>query len=132
MKHHRKRVLTATKHLSQTRDAIEQAIDVRLDLRTAIHSLGEVERGMGLMREAEPLAERLGDETRMGRISLSLSVSLWMMGHADGAQGPIDRALAIAESTNDGLLRHQATGHLLAIHTTGATIGEQPRRSASP
>jgi class 3 adenylate cyclase/tetratricopeptide (TPR) repeat protein/ribosomal protein L40E len=113
---HLEQALIATKHLSQSREAIEQAIDVRLDLRDAIHPLGEVERGMGLIREAEPLAERLGDETRIGRISLSLSVSLWMMGHSDGAQNPVNRALAIAESTDDALLRHRASGHLGRLH----------------
>jgi len=113
---HLEQALTATKHLSQSREAIEQAIDVRLDLRNAIHLLGEVERGMGLMRETEPLAERLGDEIRMGKISLFLSISLWMMGYADEAQDPIDRALAIAESTDDPLLRHQARAQLARLH----------------
>ena len=108
--------LTATKHLAQSREAIEQAIDVRLNLRNAIHPLGEVERSMGLMREAESLAQRLGDEIRMGKISLFLSMSLWMMGYADGAQDPVDRALAIAESTDDGLLRHHARIHLARLH----------------
>ena len=57
---HLEQALTATKHLPQTREAIEQAIDVRFDLRTAIHLLGEVDRGFGLMRETEALAEQLG------------------------------------------------------------------------
>ncbi len=108
--------LTATKHLSQTREAIEQAIDVRFDLRTAIHPLGEVDRGFELMREAEALAEQLGDEARMGKISLALSTSLWMMGHSDEAQDPGDRALAIAESTDDAPLRHQARAQLARLH----------------
>ena len=45
---HLERALTATRHLPETREAIEQAIDVRLELRNAIHPLGEVERGMAL------------------------------------------------------------------------------------
>jgi class 3 adenylate cyclase len=48
---HLERALIATTHLPQTREAIEQAIDVRLDLRTAIHTLGEVEWALALMRE---------------------------------------------------------------------------------
>jgi class 3 adenylate cyclase/tetratricopeptide (TPR) repeat protein len=108
--------LTATKHLSQTREAIAQAIDVRLELRIAIHTLGEVERGIGLMHEAESLAERLGDEIRMGKISLLLSVGLWMLGHSDQAQDPLDRARAIAESSDDDLLRRQAGDHLARLH----------------
>ena len=54
---------------------------------------------MELLREAEALAERLGDEVRTGKISHLLSVNLWMMGHSDRAQDLLDRALAIAEST---------------------------------
>ena len=73
---------------------------------------------VALMREAEPLAERLGDEARSGEISLSLGIGLWMMGHSDEAQESGDRALAIAESTDDGLLRHQASGQLARLHHT--------------
>jgi tetratricopeptide (TPR) repeat protein len=113
---HLERALAMTTHLPQTREAIEQAIDVRLDLRNAIHTLGEVERAMALMREAQSLAERLGDETRMGKIALSLSISLWMMGYSDEAQNPGDRALAIAEATDDDPLRHLARAQLARLH----------------
>jgi len=113
---HFERALTATTHLPQTREVIEQSIDVRLDLRHAIFTLGEVERAMGLMREAESLADQLGDTARMGKISLSLSIGLWMMGYAAEAQGPGQRALAIAEATDDGMLRHQARGHLPRLY----------------
>jgi class 3 adenylate cyclase/tetratricopeptide (TPR) repeat protein len=113
---HLEHALGAVGHLPQSREATEQAIDVRLDLRNVIHMLGEVERGQGLMREAESLAEGLGDETRMGKISYALGIGLWMMGHSDKAQGPSDRALAIAEATDDGLLRHQARAQLARLH----------------
>ncbi len=113
---HLEQALTATKHLPPTREAIEQAIDVRFDFRIAIHLLGEVDRGFGLMREAEALAAQLGDEARMGKISLALCTSLWMMGHSGEAQDPGDRALAIAESTDDSLLRHQARAQLARLH----------------
>jgi tetratricopeptide (TPR) repeat protein len=105
---HLERALTATRHLPETRHALEQAIDVRLELRNAIWPLGEAERGMEHLREAESFAKRLGDETRSGMISLFLGTSLWMLGHSDRAQESIDRALAIAESTDDGLLRLRA------------------------
>ena len=113
---HVERALAATTHLPETREGTEQAIDVRLELRNAIHTLGEVERAMGLMREAETLAERLGDETRMGKVSLSLSVGLWMLGHSGEAQEPGERALAIAESTDDDPLRHMARLQLARLH----------------
>ena len=113
---HLDHALTAARHLPQTREMIEQAVDVRLELRHAIHPLGEMERAMELMREAEALADQLGDKARMGRISLSLSIALWMMGHADEAQAPGDRALAIAESTDDVQLGHQARSHLPRLY----------------
>ena len=113
---HLERALTATRHLPETREAIEQAIDVRVELRNAIHQLGEVERGMEHLREAESLAKRLGDEGRAGTISLFLSSGFWMMGHSDRAQESIDRGLAIAESTDNGLIRFQARGQLGRIH----------------
>jgi Predicted ATPase len=110
------RALVATNHLSQSREGIERAIDVRFDLRTAIFQLGEVERSLGLMREAQSLADRLGDQARMGRVSLTLSVGLWMMGRSDEAQDPADRAHAIAEATDNSLLRHQVRSHLARLH----------------
>jgi class 3 adenylate cyclase/tetratricopeptide (TPR) repeat protein len=113
---HLERALTATEHLPQTHETIEQVIDVHLDLRNAIHPLGEVERGEGLLREAASLAERLGDLARIGKISHSLSVSLWMMGRSDEAQDANDRTFAIAESTDDGVLRHQARAQLARLH----------------
>ncbi len=117
---HLERALAAATHLPSTREVIEQVIDVRLDLRHTIHPLGEMERAIALMREAEPLAEQLGDERRLGRISLSLSIGLWMMGQTDEARESGDRALALAESTDDGLLRHQTRGHLPRLyHTRG-------------
>ena len=113
---HLERALTAATHLPQTREVIEQAIDVRLDLRHAIHTLGEVERAMGLMRGAESLAEGLGDKTRMGKIFLSLSTGLWMLDYSDDAQDPGRHALAVAEATGDSLLKYQARDHLPRLH----------------
>ena len=115
---HLERALAATTHLPEDPEAIEQAIDVRLDLRNAIFPLGEVERALGLMREAKLLAERLGDETRIGTVSLSLSASLWMLGHSAEAQDTGERALAIAEALDDRPLRYQARGQLGRLHHT--------------
>ena len=100
--------LAAGGHLPETREVIAEMIDVRLDLRSAIHTLGEVERGQELTRGAAALAERLGDEARTGKIAYALSVSLWMLGRSDEAEIPNARARAVAVSTGDALLGHQA------------------------
>ncbi len=115
---HLERALTATRHLPETRETIEQAIDVRLELRHALHQLGEVEQAVEHLREVEPFAERLGDAARSGMISIFLGNSLWMLGHSDRAQESIDRALAIAESTDNGVLRLWARTQLARLHHT--------------
>ena len=46
-----------------------QAIDLRLDLRSAIYPLGELGRILVYLREAAALAEALGDQHRLGWVS---------------------------------------------------------------
>ena len=58
--------LTALGHLPETRETLEQAIDLRFDLRTALFPLGEFERIFGCLREAEGLARTLDDQRRLG------------------------------------------------------------------
>jgi len=64
--------LTALAHLPERRDTLEQAIDLRLNLRQALLPLGEHERMLDHVRTAEALAERLGDDQRLGQIAASL------------------------------------------------------------
>ena len=73
--------LTALEHLPETRETLEQAIDLRFDLRTALFPLGEFERIFGCLREAEGLARTLDDQRRLGQMSVYLCHNLWMTGH---------------------------------------------------
>ena len=52
----------------------EQAIDLRLALRSALFPSGDSERILGYLREAETLAAALDDPRRLGHISGFLSV----------------------------------------------------------
>ena len=61
--------VTALQHLPETRETLEQAIDLRFDLRTALFPLGEFERIVGHLREAERLATALDDPRRLGQMS---------------------------------------------------------------
>ena len=61
--------LMALRHLPDSRDLREQAIDVRLDLRTALIVLGDFGRLLDHLREAETLAEALHDHRRLGWVS---------------------------------------------------------------
>jgi tetratricopeptide (TPR) repeat protein len=113
---HLEGALTAIGHLPEDRETIEQAIDVRIELRNAIYPLGELSRGLDYLTEAMTLAERLGDAPRSGRIALLLAQGNRMTGHSERAVALQDHALAIAESTGDRLLRLQARGEMGYVH----------------
>jgi len=59
--------LEAFPHLSKQRDTIEQAIDLWLALRTALRPLGDYERSLAALHEAEALATALDDSRRLGQ-----------------------------------------------------------------
>jgi class 3 adenylate cyclase/tetratricopeptide (TPR) repeat protein len=112
--------LLALQHLPERRDMHEQAIDLRLDLRTALFALGEFVRMRDVLREAETLAEALDDPGRLGWVSVAMSHSFWLMGAQERAVASSQRALAIAEVLSDGGLRIMATFNLgRAYHDLG-------------
>jgi tetratricopeptide (TPR) repeat protein len=102
--------LVALKHLPETRERLEQAIDLRFDLRTSLFPLGEFERIVGYLREAESLARALGDQRRLGQISVYMCHNLVMTGHSTEALGFGQSAQTIGESLGDVPL--QVTGNL--------------------
>ena len=58
-------VLGALQHLPTRRDTIEQAIDLRFDLRNALFALGEHGPIFEHLHQAETLAQALGDQRRL-------------------------------------------------------------------
>src|SRR5262249_13702567 len=102
--------LTALGHLPQTREALERAIDLRFDLRTALFPLGEYARILGCLGEAERLAKALEDQRRLGQLSVYMCHTLWMTGHPTKAIPFGQNAHAIAEALGDVPLR--VTGNL--------------------
>jgi DNA-binding NtrC family response regulator/tetratricopeptide (TPR) repeat protein len=102
--------LTALGHLPETRERLEQAIDLRFDLRTALFPLGEFERILGCLREAEGLARTLDDQERLGQLSVYLCHNFQMTGHPTEGRAFGQYAQAIAESLGDVPL--QVTGNL--------------------
>jgi class 3 adenylate cyclase/tetratricopeptide (TPR) repeat protein len=93
--------LTALKHLPESRELLEQAIDIRFNLRVPLLALGALERIRACLGEAERLAERLDDQPRLGRLSAYLSGYSYMMGEQGHALEFGQRALAIARDLDD-------------------------------
>jgi tetratricopeptide (TPR) repeat protein len=88
-------------HLPEGHDTHVQAIDLRLDLRSAIYPLGELGRILVCLLEAAALAEALGDQHRLGWVSAFLTTHYTQVGEPDHALTCGQRTLAIATNLED-------------------------------
>jgi class 3 adenylate cyclase/tetratricopeptide (TPR) repeat protein len=104
--------LSALQHLPEQRDKREQAIDLRLALHSALYPSGDFGRILALLREAEALAEALGDPRRLGQVSLFPSVHFRLMGMYDKAIVAAQRVLALATTSGDVVLQALANRSL--------------------
>src|SRR5574337_2178770 len=75
--------LGALPHLPEGRDTLEQAIDLRVELRQVLYPLGELGRIFEYLHEAERLAQALDDQRRLGRVSASMAHHFWTAGDPD-------------------------------------------------
>ena len=119
------RALEALKHLPESRQMIEQAIDIRIDLRSSLQPLGEQQKVFERLREAEALAASIDDQRRLGQISAYLS-GYFVQAGEDPTQAieKAELAFTIASSIGDFNLQVQAN-HFLG--TSHRTIGDYDR-----
>src|SRR5215471_8207834 len=115
------RALVALERLPEGRDTLEQAIDLRCDLRNALLPLGEHARILDHLRAAESLAERLDDPQRLGWIAGYLCNSFSVLGEYDQAIAAGQHALALA--TTSGACDLQVLAHLV-LGVTYSTVGD--------
>jgi len=93
---------TAHARLPRTPERLAEAIETRFDLRNALFPLGEVERDLDHLHQAEKLAAELGDGRRLAWVSAYIARDLALLGQPDQAlQGGL-RALNLAEQAGDG------------------------------
>jgi class 3 adenylate cyclase/tetratricopeptide (TPR) repeat protein len=115
-----KQALATLAHLPESRETIERAVDLRFDLRIALHWLGEFGQILDHLDKAEALAEGLGDQRRLERIARYRANHFWRIGSPDRAISAGQRALAISTALGDSGL--QAAGILYlsgAYHAQG-------------
>jgi tetratricopeptide (TPR) repeat protein len=96
------------------------AIDLRLNLRHALTPLGEVDRILHHLREAETVAERVGDRWRLGRVLSFQTNGLFAQGDHTRAIACGRRAMAIARDLGDvsmAIAAEQFVGR--ALHAQG-------------
>src|SRR5262249_24187336 len=93
--------LRALQHLPESRGTIEQAIDLRFDMRHAFLALRDLRAMFDSLREAETLAKAIDDHRRLGRISAYMVEYFRQVGDYDRAVESGQHALTLAESLSD-------------------------------
>src|SRR5262249_25162857 len=97
--------LDVLKALPESQAALEQAFEVRLELRPVLRQLGEVRQMLEHLREAEVLAGRLKDDRRLGQVCCFMTTVLSTLDEQDEAVVTGTRALEIARRLGDLKLR---------------------------
>ena len=108
--------LTALRHLPEQRHTQEQAIDLCDDLSSALQALGEFRQRFPYLREAETLAEMLGDQRRLGQICTHMTHAFWTTGDYDNALTCGQRALTLAAATEDAVQQARVHGFLGTVY----------------
>ncbi len=112
--------LRALERLPESPATLEQAIDLRLDLRPPLLQLGRLQEALSRSLEAERLAQRLGDDRRLARVYTYLINYHYLKGQPELAIEYGERCLAIAHADDDQALQNLATRYMGHIyHTLG-------------
>lgn len=104
--------LDALTHLPESHETTEKAIDLRLELRSALHPLGEFERVLQILLQASEQAGSIGDIQRQGRVLSYLSQSFRLRGDYAGAIDAGRRAIEIGRKFGDLGIQAPANFHL--------------------
>jgi class 3 adenylate cyclase/tetratricopeptide (TPR) repeat protein len=102
--------------LPECQSTLEQAFEIRLELRTVLMQLGQIRSVLECLREAEALAERLNDDRRRGRVCAFATTIQSQHGELDEALVSGTRALEIARRLGDVRLRILTTTYLELVH----------------
>jgi class 3 adenylate cyclase/tetratricopeptide (TPR) repeat protein len=116
--------LSALPHLPEPRDTREQAVDLRLALRSALLPSGDLERILAHLREAEALAAALDDPRRLGQVSRFLSRHFSLIGAHDQAITAAQRTLELATASNDMILYALANQYLGIAYEAQGDYGQ--------
>jgi len=110
--------LDALSKQPDSRQKLEQGVEIRLELRNALFLLGKFDKLHSHLREAESLADALGDQQKLGRVLNFLISYFGLVGEHDHAITSGQRALNL---NKDCLELNVVTYYYLgqAYHHTG-------------
>ena len=118
--------LAALQRLPQTRTTLEQAIDLRLDLRPPLLQLGRLDDVLSVSREAERLAGDLGDEPRLARVYTYLINYHYLKGETTQAIQYGQRCLDVGRAIGDPALQGLARQYMgQSYHAQGNYAGAE-------
>jgi class 3 adenylate cyclase/tetratricopeptide (TPR) repeat protein len=108
------------RHLPETPETREQEVDVRLELRGSLYPLGEFEKMLTYLSEAETIASALADAHRLGLVSIHTAEYFRQTGRFAEARTLAQKALAMGEKLQDVPLQiHAGQYFALACHALG-------------
>ena len=108
--------LRALARLPASREVQAQAIDLRLDSRLVLAPLGQYDRILEYMREAEIIAGELGDRRRLGLVLADMGARLRNVGDHRRALAASQQALDIAGELGQVGLQLEARYRLAQAH----------------
>jgi len=101
--------LIALPNLAQSRERLEEGVDIRLELRGSLFALGEFDHLLENLRAAETAAEALDDPCRRGWVSCFLASHFWATGSPERAIAPAQDARLAGDSLADLSLQVSAS-----------------------
>src|SRR5262249_22904846 len=105
--------LEALGHLRESPDTERSAVELRCDLAYALTLLGEYERALVVLGQAETRARKLDDRARLGRALYRMSFARIQLGNLDGAIAAARESLEIETEVGDPVQQAEAS-HALA------------------
>src|SRR6185503_3560786 len=106
--------LQALRHLPQTPETREQEIDVRIELRGSLYPLGEFDKMLAYLREAEAMAGAISDSRRLGLVSIHTAEYFRQTGRFAEARTLAEQALALGDKLQD-VPRQSYAGQYFAL-----------------
>ncbi len=101
--------------------SIPLAIDARLHVYSPLLALGEIDRLVTVMSEADSLAHDLGDKRRLAATTSQLSGALWLAGKHEAGLRSAELAVRLAEELDEFVLSLSARFNKAnLLHAVGA------------
>jgi predicted ATPase len=116
--------LTALSHVPQERVRLEEAIDVRFDMRSALWPLGKIDRMGTVLGEAAALAYQLQDLRRQGLVATARCHYFFLTSRHAEAVAAGEEAVRLARAMGNRALECDATLYMVIVH--GATALPSP------